>query len=48
MVTDSKAIGGQAAFLPEAAAGAARSEQAISVGLEGDTERHKGLFVSIK
>lgn len=35
MATDSMAIGGQAAFLPEAAAGAARSEQAISVGLEG-------------
>ena len=48
MVTDSMATGGQAAFLPEAAAGAAHSEQAISVGLEEGAERHKGLFVSIK
>ena len=35
MVTDSMATGSQAAFLPEVAAGAVHSEQALSVGLEG-------------
>ena len=35
MVTESMATGSQAAFLPEVAAGAVHSEQAISVGLEG-------------
>ena len=35
MVTDSMAFGGLATFLPEAASGAARNEQAISVGWSG-------------
>lgn len=50
MVTDSMAFGGLAIFLPEAAAGAARNEQAIPVGLEWGPggELHKRLFVSIK
>lgn len=50
MVTDSMAFGGLATFLPEAASGAARNKQAISVGLEWGQggEMHKRLFVSVK